>query len=221
MQQLRTFITQSLLGGLLVVLPLVIFGLLFNWIFTSIAELISPLTQYVLSRYSAPEWLVDIAVMLMILFCCFVIGGIISTGGGRWLHNQFEKLVVRTAPGYSLIKDIVQQLFGDKADSPLRKGDVALVRAFGLENTTAMTGIISAHHANGWFTVFVPTGPNPTTGFIFHVAPEQVQLLPQAKTDITIKSIIACGSGSQQIPGLTAALTQFPCKARDDEQSSS
>jgi uncharacterized membrane protein len=209
MQGLRSFIINSLIGGVLVILPLVILGLVFNWIFTSITDLISPLTNYVLARYDAPEWLVNLAVIAFILFFCFVIGGIISTSAGYWLHQKFEKLVERAAPGYRLTKDIVQQLFGDKTDSPLRKGDVALVRAFGPENPTAMTGLISGRHSNGWYTIFVPTGPNPTTGFIFHVAPEQVEILPAAKTDNAIKTIIACGSGSPQIPGLTAALTAF------------
>jgi uncharacterized membrane protein len=210
MHRLRSFINNSLIGGLLVILPLVILGLVFNWIFTSITDLISPLTQYILGRYDAPEWVVDIAVIAMILFICFLIGGLISTGAGRWLHAHFEQLVERTAPGYRLIKDIVQQLFGDKSDSPLRKGDVAIVRAFGVDTATAMTGIISGHHNNGWYSVFVPTGPNPTTGFIFHLPPEQVQILSDAKTDNAIKTIIACGSGSPQIPGLTDALTRFP-----------
>lgn len=210
MHRLRSFIANSLIGGLLVILPLVILGLVVNWFITSITGLISPLTHYVLTRYDAPEWLVNLAVIAFILFFCLLIGGLISTSIGRWLHIKFDQLVERTAPGYRLIKDIVQQLFGDKSDSPLRKGDVAIVRAFGTDNSTAMTGIISGHHSNGWYTIFVPTGPNPTTGFIFHVAPEQVQILPEAKTDNAIKTIIACGSGSPQIPGLTAALTQFP-----------
>lgn len=208
MQGLRNFAVSSLIGGMLVILPAVILGLVFNWVFTSITDLISPLTNYALTFYDAPKWIVNLVVIGLILLSCFIIGSFISTNAGHWLHEKFDSLAEK-APGYRLTRDIVQQLFGDKSESPLRKGDVAIVRAFGPDNPTSMTGIISGRHANGWYTIFVPTGPNPTTGFIFHVAPEQVQILTNAKTDGAIKTIIACGAGSQQIPGLTDALTTF------------
>ncbi|MBK8503269.1 MAG: DUF502 domain-containing protein [Saprospiraceae bacterium] len=75
--------------------------------------------------------------------------------------------------------------------------DVVLVDVF--SNGTRMTGFITDEHSSGNFTVFVPTGPNPTNGFIFHLKAEQVERLADVKTDDALRSIIAVRVGSAGI----------------------
>jgi len=75
--------------------------------------------------------------------------------------------------------------------------DSVLVDVYG--NGTRMTGFITDEHASGNYTVFVPTGPNPTNGFIFHVQADQIERLDQTKTDDALRSIIAVGVGSNAI----------------------
>ncbi|WP_240554901.1 hypothetical protein [Oceanicoccus sagamiensis] len=64
---------------------------------------------------------------------------------------------------------------------------------------TEATVIVTSTHDNGWYTVFVPTGPNPTSGMIYHLPPEQVELLPNIKVDEALRTIIACGAGSDEL----------------------
>ncbi len=70
---------------------------------------------------------------------------------------------------------------------------VALVRIF--ENDTMLTAFVTERHDNGWYSVFVPTGPNPTSGSIYHVKPEFVHHITQPVEDV-MRSIISCGAGS-------------------------
>lgn len=60
-----------------------------------------------------------------------------------------------------------------------------------------MTGFIT-DETDGIYTVFVPTAPNPTNGFVFHMPANQVELL-NVETDKALRSIIAIGVGSQDV----------------------
>jgi uncharacterized membrane protein len=98
-----------------------------------------------------------------------------------------------------MVKDIVNQFMGDKSNSPFRKGAVARVRIFGGTVETSVTAIVTSQHDDGTYTVFVPTGPNPTSGFIYHVPAEYVELRPEIKIESAMRTVIACGAGSDKL----------------------
>jgi uncharacterized membrane protein len=196
MDRFSNFIRKSIIGGLLVVSPAIILFFAFRWAFRSVAELIQPLANPIAERTSAPEFAVDIFVIVLILVGFFVVGNIVATGAGKWLHSRFDQSLTRLAPGYNLVRDVVHQFIGGTNESPFQKGQVARIRLFGADIATEATGIITSQHNDGWYTVFVPTGPNPTSGMIYHMPPEQVTILPNIKVDQALRTIIACGAGS-------------------------
>ena len=61
-----------------------------------------------------------------------------------------------------------------------------------------MTAFITDEHCNDWKTVFIPTGPNPTTGYIYHLPSERVFPI-NVKPEIALRSVIACGAGSRAL----------------------
>jgi uncharacterized membrane protein len=63
----------------------------------------------------------------------------------------------------------------------------------------SVTGIVTARHANGDYTVYVPTAPIPTSGFVYHLAADCVELLPHISVETAMRTVISCGSGSQII----------------------
>ena len=73
---------------------------------------------------------------------------------------------------------------------------MALVQAF--ENDTLMTAFVVDKHSDGRYTVFVPCGPNPTTGYIFHMQPQYVHPVPIQVED-AFRSVISCGVGSKAL----------------------
>jgi uncharacterized membrane protein len=62
---------------------------------------------------------------------------------------------------------------------------------------TLMTGFITDDQGE-IITVFVPTGPNPTSGLIYHLPRARV-LKTNASVDSGMKSIISCGAGSAEV----------------------
>jgi uncharacterized membrane protein len=193
MKRIKTFIKTSLLGGLAVILPTALLFLIFRWLFNWVTDLIQPLTNMLLARGQFQEFIADMVVIALILLFCFVVGLAVKTRIGRFIHVNLENRILQIAPGYPTLKSIVMQFIGKKK-SPF--SSVALVRPF--ENETLMTAFITDAHDDDWYTVFVPTGPNPTTGFIFHLKGQYVQAVP-VTVEEALRSVISCGAGSTHL----------------------
>ncbi len=193
---IKLLIRKTLFGGIVVLLPLLILGWILKSVFFFITDMIQPLTNYVTTHYFFPELAADIIVVLVIVLICFSVGTIVSTGLGKWLHSRFDQYLVRLAPGYKLIKEIVGQFFGDSESSPFSNGEVARVQLFGENCPTTVTAIVTSKHDDGTITIFMPTGPNPTSGNIYHVPEKLVEFCPDISVEGMMKSIIGCGAGS-------------------------
>jgi uncharacterized membrane protein len=144
----------------------------------------------VLARGEFQEFVADAIVIGIILTICFMVGTIVRTKVGQYIQENLENRILQIAPGYPTIKSVVMQFIGKKK-SPF--SSVALVRPF--ENDTLMTAFITDTHEKNRSTVFVPTGPNPTTGFIFHLQKQYVHPI-DISVEEAIRSVISCGAGS-------------------------
>ncbi|MEE9145147.1 MAG: DUF502 domain-containing protein [Candidatus Binatia bacterium] len=193
MKRIRDFLKTSLLGGLVVILPVAILIFVFKWIFGLVTNMVQPLTNLVMARSQMQEILADILVIAVILSLCFVIGVFVRTRLGKWIFKTLENKILKIAPGYSLIKETVMQFLGGKK-SPF--SSVALVQIFA--NETLASAFVTDTHEDGSYTVFVPTGPNPTSGNIYHLAARFVHPVDVPVED-AMRSIISCGAGSTKL----------------------
>ncbi len=198
MIKIKSMLKTSLLGGVAVILPATILLFIFKWIFSIITDIIQPLTNLIMSKSQLREILADFIVISIILTVCFIVGLIVRTKIGRFIHEQLENHILKIAPGYTMIKETVIQFLGKK-QSPF--SSVALVQVFG--NDTLMTAFVTDTHPDGSCSVFVPTGPNPTSGNIFHVKGQYVHYVNVPVED-AMRSIISCGAGSSKLVELYA-----------------
>jgi uncharacterized membrane protein len=189
----KVFVKTAVLGGVAVVLPLALFIIIFKWIFTTLTDIIQPLTNLVVARSHFPELAADLIVAVIILALCFVVGVVVRTKFGHFVQEGFEERIMKIAPGYPMIKSIVTQFLGRKKRA---FSSVVIVRAF--ENDTLMTGFITDEHADGSYSVFVPTAPNPTTGFVFHLQPQFVHPI-KVSVERAFRTILGCGTGSADL----------------------
>lgn len=202
----KDFAKKIFLGGLVILLPVALLVMGFRWLFRLVTDLIQPLTDLVTKTIGMPEIFADILVLGGMVALCFCVGWLVSTAGGAWFHSKFDGRLSRYAPGYQIIKDIVGQFFGDASKSPFANGEVAMVRLFGADCTTEVTAIVTSKHDDGRYTVFVATGPNPTSGNIYHVRAEQVTLYPSITVSDAMRTIIACGAGTGDLLSDTSAV---------------
>jgi len=204
MSKLKKFVKTSLLGGIAVILPITILFLIFKWIFNFFIRIIQPLANLVVARSHFQELAADAIVLGLILSTCFLVGMVVKTKIGRFIHEHIDMRLSKLIPGYGTIKLTVTQFF-DRKSTPF--ASVALVRAF--DDESLMTAFITDTHPDGSYTVFVPCGPNPTTGYVLHMKKEYVHPVP-VSAEVALRSVISCGAGSQPI------IAAFHRKIKDD-----
>jgi uncharacterized membrane protein len=193
LDRIKSFLKTTLMGGALVVLPIVVLLIVFNWLYQFIADKIKPITYIMSETARLQEFYASIAALLLIVLSFFIVGIVLKTKIGRFAFNFFERKILTKLPLYKIIKDTTEQFVG--SEKMLFK-HVALVNIWG--NDTRMTAFITEEHDDGSFTVFVPSGPAPTAGFIFHLPGDKVQKV-NYPVDKTMKTILSLGAGSKEL----------------------
>ncbi len=199
MKRIQSFVGLTLLGGFMVVLPISIFILLVTWLLGVIISLLSPLSSWIASWSPLAQSLAELLSILAILCGFFLVGLLIRTRVGEWLHEVMDRWLSRLVPGYKAIREMVTQFVGGEGNASLLKGQVCRAYLHGRAAGVSVTGIVTANHPNGDYTVYVPTAPIPTSGFVYHLAQDCVDLLPHVSVEAAMRTVIACGSGSQII----------------------
>ncbi len=193
MNRLKRFLRTTFLGGIAVILPVVLTFLFLRWLFRVITDFIEPITHVVVKESRIQVYFAYILVIIFIISVCFFVGLVVRTRFGHFVHDTVEKRILKIAPGYTLFKETIKQFLGQER-APFSQ--VALVEAFG--PNSLMTGFITDRHPAGYYTVYVPSGLNPTTGLILHLETKYVHLL-DVPVEETMRSIIGCGAGSNKL----------------------
>src|SRR5262245_38919556 len=112
MKTLTDFLRMTLVGGLLVVLPLwVSLLLLFKPIKGALAVL-QPIAQLVPQNYVHR----DVVALCVLVLICFGVGLLIRTGIGRRIGDWLERHLLGPLPGFSIIRGMVRQLAGKEGE---------------------------------------------------------------------------------------------------------
>lgn len=193
MERFKQFLNTTFLGGFLIVVPLVILFLLFRMLFFFIIDNIEPITQLFNQTGRIDRFLAAILTIGIILGISFLLGLFIRTGIGNFVFQFFEENILLRIPGYRIVKETVAQLFTSQKN--LFAG-VALVNLYG--NHTLLTAFITDRHKDGSYTVFIPSAPAPTAGFVYHLQKEDVHEIDYP-VDLAMKSIISLGAGSHNL----------------------
>lgn len=210
MKRVQSFVGLALIGGFIVVLPIAIFILILDWLFGLITSVISPISKFITTWTPLSPAIADLLGIATALAVCILIGLFIRTNIGSWLHNVTDEWLTKRAPGYKTIREVVKQFLGGEGNTSLLKGQVCRAYILGRAAGVSVTGIVTANHVNGDYTVYAPTAPIPTSGFVYHLAPDCVELLPHVSVEAAMRTVISCGSGSQILsdppPGITATV---------------
>jgi len=193
MGKIKSFIVTTFIGGFLILLPLIVLLITLNWMFEVVSNNFKPISKLLVEAARIHEFLALAISVTTFLGICFLLGLFIRTRYGNLAYNIFENNILKKVPGYRIIKETIVQLFGSQKN--LFSG-VALINLFG--NETLITAFITDEHSNGWFTVFIPSGPVPTAGFTYHLPGKYVHKL-NYPVDSAMKTVISLGAGSKKI----------------------
>lgn len=191
LRRLQRFFLTTVLGGLVVVLPITLLVMVVRLIFNFINKLLDPIEKLLWFSEYTKGWIIDLLSIVIIILVFFLLGLFVRTELGRKAVMRLEERFLNQLPFYKILRDTVQQFLGNKK-MPFSK--VVMVDAM----NTKMVGFITTEPEweDGYYTVFVPTAPNPTNGFVFHVKKEQLEFL-KIKPEDAMRTIIGLGTGSE------------------------
>ena len=194
LKRFRNFLRTTLIGGVVALAPLTLIVLLFRWVINLIGRNLTPLVDKLLQDPDPNPYFkfaLYVITFTAVLLFFFIIGLIVRTRLKVFLNRVEDRYLVKV-PGYKLVKETVQQFFG-KNRSFFK--EVVLVDIF--NSGSLMTGFITDDQGE-IITVFVPTGPNPTSGNIYHLQKDK-GIKTGASVDNGMKTILSCGAGSAEI----------------------
>ena len=181
------FVTRTLLGGFLVVIPIYVAVLLLLRVMKSVAGLVQPVALLLPESVPAENLLS----LLLVLLLCFLVGLAVRTRGGQGIRERIESSVFERIPGYTLIRSLTQQIAGTSNEKVWKpafyESDEGLLPAFIIEELE-----------DGRFTVFVPSIPTPLAGAVYIVERKRVHPLDVPFTE-ALKTISRWGSGSKDL----------------------
>jgi uncharacterized membrane protein len=163
-----------LFAGLLVLVPIMITVAVINWVVSTLDE-----TLRILPAQWQPELLIGFYIpglgVIFALVILLLIGAATSNFIGKKLVNWWDGLlnripVVRSV--YAAVKQVSDTLFSDKGNA-FRKALLIQWPREGLWTVAFLTGkpghSVGQQLGDGYISVYVPTTPNPTSGYMMLV----------------------------------------------------
>jgi uncharacterized membrane protein len=163
MKGLAELTKTTLIGGLLVVLPIYLSILLLAKTLAGVLALLAPVTAAVPAGREFPQ----VTAILIVLVVCLMAGLVVRTRVGLRAKNAFERSVLEKIPGYTMVRGFARSVSGDETASAFRP---ALVE---LEDALSPAFIIEELE-DGRYTVLVPSVPTPAAGALFILPRERV-----------------------------------------------
>ncbi len=194
LQRMRAFLITSVMGGLVVVLPVTIFIWLIRTVVRAVARILDPVEHVLSLPEGWAAWVVDLTAFGITLGCFFLIGLVMQTKAGKAFFSELEDRLLEPLPLYSTLRDAVQQMLGQGKRPPFQ--EVVLVDVY--SNKTRMLGFVVDELPDDYLSLFVPTGPNPTNGFVFFCHKDQVTHL-KARPEDAVRVVIGVGTGAASL----------------------
>lgn len=187
MKELIAFLKTTFLGGILVVLPAWLAVLLLLKALLQLKIIVAPVSKHLPPGIGHP---VVISLVLMVAVC-FLVGVVIRTTIGRQVKTLVERKVLERVPGYTMLRGVAEQM----ADLESNHGFKPAL----IENNDGLApGFIVEEHADGRYTVFIPSSPTPASGNILIIAASRVHPI-----DVPVTAVFGCiskwGAGSAEL----------------------
>lgn len=192
MNRIKEFFRTTVIGGVTVLLPGVILLLILRWVWVNLQRALAPISDPVVAWWGLTEWQADLLGLLVVVSVCFAVGLVVRVSLGQRLVHWFESSTLARFPGYGSIKEAIG--YFARQDRAVFSQPVLVTPATG---GLQMTGFVADRYGDT-VTVFVPTGPNPTSGLIIHVPAERVIML-KIPVNRVFRTIIGCGVGSGEL----------------------
>ena len=193
MKPISRFVGTTILGGVLLLIPIVVLGFVLSKAFVVLRRGLKPLTALVPDALGSGPTMTAILTIVLLALACFLAGLVAQTLLAQKVVNGLEAAVLSKLPGYEYLKEAGTSVLGlsESAEHP-----VVLAQLGGAWRIGVQTDVV----VGGFVAVFVPNSPNPMSGSVFFVPADHVR-----PADVPLATAIAClrrcGIGSGTLLG--------------------
>jgi len=188
MKAIAEFVKTTLIGGLLIGVPIYFSVLLLAKVAVGVMGLLAPITALL------PESVLHLrqfAALSIVVAVCFLLGLAMRTVLGQRALQSFEARVLERIPGFSLLRGVARRISGQT--------DGATFQPVLVEIEEALTpAFIVEELADGRCVVLVPSVPTPAAGSLFVLARERVHWV-DAPVAQAIAVITRWGEGTGEL----------------------
>jgi uncharacterized membrane protein len=184
--RLRRHLFAKMLSGLLILIPFFIAYFVLVFVFRMILHVVSPILR--LGLYSGmPESIVTILSVIILIFIVYLFGVLATYSFGRKIVKLTETLLLKIPllkNVFSASKTAISALSINREASFHSVVFIEFPKE-GCWSFGFVTGVTSDKDGEEYFKVFMPTTPNPTTGFLMIVKQKDV-----IKTDMSVEDAL-------------------------------
>ena len=163
------FFKTTILGGAIVIVPVVLVLLVLIETVDLVGSITDPIVEQLPIETVGGIEIASILAILIILGACFLAGLAARSKAVAELGRRFENAVLDKMPMYQLIKTVTRSF----SPSDPRQDQVKPA-VLTLPDQSLTLVVIIEEHANGHATIFVPRAPMPTMGDVMYVACERL-----------------------------------------------
>ena len=179
MGKITSFLKTTALGGILVLLPLLLFYLMFVEILQLVVALATPIADLfpkkVMESVNSP-----VLVAIVLIFCVsFLLGLAIRLEAGRSLGGWIERNTLQRLPLYNTLKSLTASMVDMEQSGSSRP---ALLLSPDGDREIAY---LVEEHKDGLATVMLPWAPTPMAGSVKIVRRERLEMLNAGFADVT------------------------------------
>ena len=179
--------------GLLVFIPIFLTIWLLYWVFETIDNILNPRIEDIFG-HSYPG--IGVATTLFLILICGIIGSrVFGRNLIRFMEYQLSKIpVVREL--YNGIKQIIESFSRKDSDHFLEVVFIEFPRK-GTFTPALVTNRAADESGRIILNIYVPTAPNPTSGFL-QILPEDQVIKTNMSVDDALKMVISAGKVSHE-----------------------
>jgi uncharacterized membrane protein len=169
MRSIYKFLKSTIIGGLVVVVPVVVIGAIAAWAVETALRAIRPVMEWLPDKSVAGVSLTVVLGVLGVVVGCFLAGLLAETAIIRRFGDLAERLAL-SVPGYALMKNVGANLVGIEGKHPAKTVLVNFEASWQL-------GFLMETMSDGRHVVFVPGVPRALVGTLHIVAPDRVRVM--------------------------------------------
>ncbi len=165
-KKLFSNVKKRFVSGLLIMLPLFITIVILRFLFRITAGIFAPILLYFFP--TLPVWLKFLSSFGVLVAVIYLLGLVTGHFLGRWFWNRFEQALLRIPllkSIYGASRDMVH-VFSNQSRAGFKEVVLVEFPRAGMKAVGFITGSITDDSGRLCYKVFIPTTPNPTTGFL-------------------------------------------------------